>query len=310
MVKVEDQKSKGKVLLVNDEDAFVTILIDFEAENSGEPNSGTIRLYKKSYDEVSKEYVEDQDTFNNMLDNLHEHFQVSAENSIDLKDQGYIDIDDTIAEIEENDDREFELYYDGERLSLFPIKSFPRFDNAKIDKKIVKELKSLMKNDEVLKGLPLSDHVVRHQFNVGFTVNIGGEEMSFRIASLLSEDEEEVVKTKYTNNTISELEEQVDKMKTSLEEDDLSDEQIEGLTRKIEKSTVGLNKMVDRYRKSKKDELSELFDGMDIDEMIEEGYTVDLIINDVLETNLNNPNTDSNYYYMNARVASEPYIAE
>lgn len=307
MVKVEDQKSTGSVLLVTDGDAYMTLLLDFE--NNGEPNSGTIRLYKKSYDESAKEFVEDQEVFNKTLDDLHEYFQVSEENSINLKDQGHIEIDSTIEEIEQNDDREFELFYDGDRLSLYPIKSFPRFDNSKIDKKIAKELKTLLKSDEQLSGIPISDHVLRHQFNIGFTADINGEELNFRISSLLNEDEEKVVKTKYTNRTIEDLEKQVETMQTSLEEDDLTEDRAEGLKKKIEKSTKGLNKMVERYRQSKEEELSEVY-GMDIEEAIEDGYTVDLVITDVFETALANPNTDGNYYYMNARVASEPYIAE
>ena len=125
------EKVNAQVLYGKDEDAKVTLLV---MADNGVSNS--LSVYKKSYIESSKKYVEDQETFDKALEKLHE-LGVSEENSINLKGEKVQDLTEAINEL---NGQTIEVYANDTSVSLNPIQEFIRFDNGKINPELFDEL--------------------------------------------------------------------------------------------------------------------------------------------------------------------------
>lgn len=308
MVKVEDQKREAEVVLVTSDSEAITIVVDLVDEDF----SDSVKLNKRKFNEKTKEREADQEVFNNLLDALHERLGVSAENSIDLKDKGEVDLSAAEEELDSfgEDGTMIEVYFDpnsDRKLSLFPIRSFPRFDNNQITSKIAKKLEKAYKKEKELKGLPISDHELKHQFLIPFKVYIDGEEKHYFLSSV-ENDNEESVKTKYRNTQIDVIEDQINTMKDRLEE--VSADKKDKLEAKIEKSQRSLDQIIERARQSKIDEFKDVL-GIDIEEMLENEEVVDVILTSVNKTSLENRQLKGEmYYYMTAQVVSEPHDEE
>lgn len=308
MVKVEDQKREAEVVLVTSDSEAITIVVDLVDEDF----SDSVKLNKRKFNEKTKEREADQEVFNNLLDALHERLGVSAENSIDLKDQGEVDLSAAEEELDSfgEDGTMIEVYFDpnsDRKLSLFPIRTFPRFDNNQITSKIAKKLEKAYKKEKELKGLPISDHELKHQFLIPFKVYVDGEERHYFLSSV-ENDNEESVKTKYRNTQIDVIEDQIDTMRDRLEE--VSDDKKDKLEAKIEKSQKSLDQIIERARQSKIDEFKDVL-GIDIEEMLENEEVVDVILTSVNKTSLENRQLKGEvYYYMTAQIVSEPHEEE
>lgn len=305
MVKVDEQLKDAEVVLVINDDETMTIVVDLV--NTDQEFSGSIKLNKKAFDETTKKRIEDQETFNNALDTMHNQFGVSEENSIDLKDQGLVDLEGAREEIEAMDT--IPVYFNGEDyLSPYPIRSFPKFDNSMITSKIAKKLEGAYKSDKELKGLPVSDHELKHQFLIPFKVFIEGEEKHFYISQLQDDLGDNVVRTKYQNKQIGTIEDTIQKMEAQL--DDVTGDRAEKLQNKIDKSKRSLEQIIDRARASKIEEFKEVFD-LDLEEMIEEEEVIDLRLTEVNKTSLPNQRLKGeNYYFVVATPTSEPHEEE
>lgn len=308
MVKVEDQKRDAEVVLVTSDDDAMTIVVNLLDEDF----SDSVKINKRKFNNETKERDVDQEVFNNALDALHERLGVSPENSIDLKDQGEVDLTKAEEELDSYGENEktIEVYFDPNserKLSLFPIRTFPRFDNSQITSKMAKKLEQAYKKEKQLKGLPISDHELKHQILVPFKVYIDGEEKHFFLSSI-ENDNEESVKTKYNNTQIGVIEDQINTMKERL--DEVSADKATKLEAKIEKSQDSLNQIIERARKSKIEEFKDVLD-IDIEDMMENEEVVDVILTSVNKTSLDNRQLKGEkYYYMTAKIASDVHEQE
>ena len=306
MVKVEDQKRDAEVVLVTSDSEAMTIVVNLVDEDF----SGSIKLNKRRFNNETKEREVDQEVFNNALTALHERLGVSSENSIDLKDQGEVDLSAAEEELDAygEEEKTIEVYFDGdEKLSLFPIRVFPRFDNSQITSKIAKKLEQAYKKENELKGLPISDNEFKHQILVPFKVYVDGEEKHYFLSSI-ENDEEESVKTKYHNTQIDVIEKQIETMKERL--DEVSADKHDKLAAKIEKSQESLDQIIERARKSKIEEFNEVL-GIDIEDMMENDEVIDVVLTSVNKTSLDNRQLKGEkYYYMTAKMVNEPHEEE
>lgn len=276
------EKVNAQVLYGKDEDAKVTLLV---MADNGVSNS--LSVYKKSYIESSKKYVEDQETFDKALEKLHE-LGVSEENSINLKGEKVQDLTDAINEL---NGQTIEVYANDTSVSLNPIQEFIRFDNGKINPELFDELMTLFKQDVKLEGLPVTDYKGQ-RFNIGFKANINGQDYNFRVSQLRHDGKK--LSLKYRTKSIEGFQDDLEKGKVP-----------EAMVENAQKS---LENMLENSRNRVKGEIFEAL-GKDVDEMIENEETVDLQLTEVTETNLTKED-GSPTYMMVAKVVSEPYQVE
>lgn len=156
------------------ETAISILFIDSEG------NDGELRLKLLKWDEnvpnargTKGAYVVDAELLEETKAVLHDVFDVTID---DIKDNGTV-----VA------GKEFQCYYNGERGSFSPIKTFITFE-----KKLDVKTQNILKRDYAMKDLELLpvDEWPGHRFNFGFAANIDGEIKNIRISQFIKPSED------------------------------------------------------------------------------------------------------------------------
>lgn len=242
MSKTNEQLTQGTVLYAKGSDqGKITMVMSLE---NGE--SATLRINTKGFDESSRKYVDDEEVFERALDSLK---TVGVDESLlDLKPGDKLD-----AVIADLNGKEFPVYYHDGRVSLNPIKIFPRYDQLS-----VADAKALgRRGDEVFTFEPMSDFDGR-RFNLGFKTDIKGEDKYLRVSQIVvvSEDDEVEDKNyglKYENAEIADIKEGMENAPA-------------GIKDQLKKA---LDNSINKARENKDAELRDALGGRSILELIE-----------------------------------------
>lgn len=164
------EKVKAEILIVMPNDAGVDLLV--QAENG---ESGTISVRSKKFNETSRQFEDDADTFNAGLELLQSLGATSFETA-----------PVEIAGLSQYaDGTDIEVYTKDGRVSFKPIQSFVRYSNldASTKRQLDKE------TSDFRASLPITEWD-EHRFNLGFKVMTKDGEKVFRASQIQYYDEE------------------------------------------------------------------------------------------------------------------------
>ena len=248
MASFEDQKHEASIFFVaaNDHDGIQLVGTTTDTD---EPVS--LNINSKKYDATNRKWVEDEEKYAK----AEEFLKSLGATSVETAEE------DLSALIEANGDIIIdEVYVKGNESRLEPIRNFSGTEWTKLDAKIVKELKK--HKNEVVETLPFEEFE-GYRFNIGAEVaghNVRVSQFVFADEDGEVDDEQDAISLKYTNKQIDTLREKIKENK------------VEGVA--AERLQKNIDRMVERARKEKVEELSELF-GRDFEEMIENKDTIE-----------------------------------
>ena len=248
MANFEDQKHEASIFFVaaNDHDGIQLVGTTTDTD---EPVS--LNINSKKYDATNRKWVEDEEKYAK----AEEFLKSLGATSVETAEE------DLSALIEANGDIIIdEVYVKGNESRLEPIRNFSGTEWTKLDAKIVKELKK--HKNEVVETLPFEEFE-GYRFNIGAEVaghNVRVSQFVFADEDGEVDDEQDAISLKYTNKQIDTLREKIKENK------------VEGVA--AERLQKNIDRMVERARKEKVEELSELF-GRDFEEMIENKDTIE-----------------------------------
>ena len=241
---VEEQRHSATIFIVSELETGALELIG-STTDTDEPV--ILKINSKKFDTENRKFVDDEEA----MEKAEERVKSLGANSwATAKDdfEALIDSDEGFV-IDE-------VYVDDDRSSFSPIKNFAGTQWAKLDAKLVKQLKA--HKGETFETLPIEEYN-GYRFNIG--VNVDGH--NIRISQFVFADENgdvddeiDAVSVKYTNKKIEGFREMI------------KDGTATGAKAEALKKTI--DKMIAASRKKKVAELSELF-GQDFEEMIENG---------------------------------------
>lgn len=240
VVNADESKFDGTVLrtmkgsVVIPSESHVTIMCtDPETDEAG-----SMKINLQAYDEDRKSWMPNKEVYEAAEKLVQDVFGVEL---IDV-------VKDPFAVM----DKEFEAYYDGERVSLNPIKTYVRYTPiGTVEANTVKKLAM------PVESMPIDEFDGR-RFNIGITVDVKGKLENLRVSQLVLEPEDDesqetVVGVKYESKDVVQMRDQ-------LQNGDLTPETAE----KVKKVCDSL---VKKARRNKVDEFKDVF-GIDIDQMI------------------------------------------
>ena len=248
MANYEDQKHQASIFFVmkNDHDG---IQLTGSTTDTDEPVVLNINI--KKFDPTNRKWVDDAERYAKAEEILKKLGATSVETAEE----------DLNALLEANGDLIIEdVYVKGNESSFEPIRNFSGTDWAKLDAKIVKELKKF--KNEIVETLPFEEFE-GYRFNIGAEVgghNVRVSQFVFADEDGEVDDEQPAISLKYTNKQIDAL------------RDKIKEGQVEGKT--AERLQKNVENMIKRARQEKVEELSELF-GRDFEEMIENKDTIE-----------------------------------
>lgn len=241
---VEEQRHSATIFIVSELETGALELIG-STTDTDEPV--ILKINSKKFDTENRKFVDDEEAMEKAEDRVK---ALGAKSWATAKDdfEALIDSDEGFV-IDE-------VYVDDDRSSFSPIKNYAGTQWAKLDAKLVKQLKA--HKGETFETLPIEEYN-GYRFNIG--VNVDGH--NIRISQFVFADENgdvddeiDAVSVKYTNKKIEGFREMI------------KDGTATGAKAEALKKTI--DKMVASSRKKKVAELSELF-GQDFEEMIENG---------------------------------------
>lgn len=244
---------KFDILLFNlsDDGARVEILANHSAEEGDEDDldlTVTFKVYLKKFNESTRKYVKDEETFEKAMEIFKEHFNSSYEELLANNGAG----------------ETFTGYTNGDSGYFTPRKPYIRYN--KIEATLARELRK--NSNGPFLPLRVVENDLYHRFQFGFELEIAGEVQKIRISQLRleasDENEAEVdVSTKYETKEIASFSEQLND-----EHADFSADQ----RAKLEKA---IDTLLEKERARVVNDINEKF-GIDLEEMLEKEQTLEL----------------------------------
>lgn len=247
------QLRKFDVLLFNlsDDGARVEILATQspdEADSADMDLTATFKVYLKKFNESTRKYVQDDETYEKAMKIFDEHFGASYDELLATNGAG----------------ASFTGYTDGSARGYFtPRKPYIRYN--KIDAALAKELRK--NNSGPFGPLRVVDNDLYHRFQFGFEIEVAGELHKIRVSQLRLEaqdgDDAEIdISTKYETNDITSFTEQ------------LKDENADFSPEQREKLETAIERLVVKERERVMNKINDTF-GIDLEEMLEKEQTLE-----------------------------------
>lgn len=271
-----DQLQTGTILLAQAEKSKVTVMVSLE------DTAAMLAVNLMGYDDVKKEYVEDEEALKRGIDNLK---KLGADEELVENLNASSDLTEVANSLVGN---EVEVYYANDRASLFPIKEYVK--SSKITPSMYRSLKKLKEPVRLFKF----DEFTNVRFQGYFKFDDGGEEKNIRVSQIKIAGEgdakDTVVSLKYLNKGI-------ETTAKSLESGLVSD----AMKPKVEEA---YKQLLLKARQAKVEELKQVLDGRSIDDMIENGDSV--MVELELKEVPTKPNEDPAYYVVAEVVEQYP----
>ena len=243
---------KFDILLFNlsDDGSRVEILATHSADENEEDDldlTVTFKVYLKKFNESTRKYVKDDETYEKAMQIFEEHFESSYDELLANNGAG----------------ETFTGYTNGDSGYFTPRKPFIRYN--KIEATLARELRKHATGPFM--PLRVVENDLYHRFQFGFELEIAGEIQKIRISQLRLEaqdenDAEVDISTKYETKEIASFTEQLND-----ENADFSPEQ----RAKLEKA---INTLLEKERTRVINDINEKF-GIDLEEMLEKEQTLE-----------------------------------